>query len=161
MRSFETWLDEPVSRWSGRTTPARATIVSPAVLRHVLSALGLPADTSRELSSSRRLLTKRSSLADLPPLVTAVAGRPTRLDVGGSEAQSAELVLESGDYPPLSRCCRRADDCACRQSPRLVTTDCASRTGKSCWRSRRRGAARSRTSFPTRDYGGWPRSSMA
>lgn len=76
--------------------------VSPAVLRHVLSALGLPADTSRELSSSRRLLTKRSTLADLPPLVTAVAGRPTRLDVGGSEAQSAELVLESGETRPLA-----------------------------------------------------------
>src|SRR4051812_7829707 len=72
-------------------------VVAPPVLRKVLSALGLPADTSRELSSSRRLLTKRSSLADLPPLVTAVAGRPTRLDVGGSESQPAELVLETGD----------------------------------------------------------------
>ena len=29
--------------------------------------------------------------------MTAVAGRPTRLDVGGSEAQPAELVLESGE----------------------------------------------------------------
>ncbi len=75
----------------------RAQVVSPAVLRRVLAALGLPADTSRELSSSRRLLTKRSSLADLPPLVTAVAGRPTRLDVGGSESQPAELALESGE----------------------------------------------------------------
>lgn len=62
-----------------------------------MAALGLPADTSRELSSSRKLLTKRSSLADLAPLVTAVAGRPTRLDVGGNEAQPAELVLERGD----------------------------------------------------------------
>ena len=75
----------------------RPKIVSAAVLQRVLAALGLPADTSRELSSSRRLLTKRSSLADLPPLVTAVAGRPTRLDVGGNEAQPAELVLERGD----------------------------------------------------------------
>ncbi len=72
-------------------------VVAPPVLRRVLAALGLPADTSRELSSSRRLLTKRSSLADLPPLVTAVAGRPTRLDVGGNEALPAELVLERGD----------------------------------------------------------------
>ena len=71
-------------------------VVAPPVLRRVLAALGLPADTSRELSSSRRSLTKRSSLADLPPLVTAVAGRPTRLDVGGNEAQPAELVLERG-----------------------------------------------------------------
>jgi 4-alpha-glucanotransferase len=75
----------------------RPQVVAPPVLRRVLAALGLPADTSRELSSSRRLLTKRSSLADLPPLVTAVAGRPTRLDVGGNEAQPAELVLERGD----------------------------------------------------------------
>ena len=75
----------------------RPQVVSPAVLRRVLAALGLPADTSRELSSSRRLLTKRSSLADLPPLVTAVAGRPTRLDVGGSESQPAELALENGE----------------------------------------------------------------
>jgi 4-alpha-glucanotransferase len=72
-------------------------VVAPPVLRRVLAALGLPADTSRELSSSRRLLTKRSSLADLPPLVTAVAGRPTRLDVGASESQPAQLVLESGE----------------------------------------------------------------
>ncbi|HEY4171882.1 MAG TPA: 4-alpha-glucanotransferase, partial [Rhodopila sp.] len=42
--------------------------VAPPVLRRVLNALGLPADTSRDLSSSRRLLTKRSLLADLPPL---------------------------------------------------------------------------------------------
>jgi 4-alpha-glucanotransferase len=72
-------------------------VVAPPVLRRLLAALGLPADTSRALSSSRRLLTKRSSLADLPPLVTAVAGRPTRLDVGSSESQPAELVLESGE----------------------------------------------------------------
>ncbi|HEY4042656.1 MAG TPA: 4-alpha-glucanotransferase [Rhodopila sp.] len=72
-------------------------VVSPPVMRRVLGALGLPADTGRELSASRRLLTKRSSLADLPPLVTAVAGRPTRLDIGGSDAQPAELALESGE----------------------------------------------------------------
>ena len=75
----------------------RAQVVAPPVLRRVLSALGLPADSSRELSASRRQLTKRSSLADLPPLVTAVAGRPTRLDVGGNEAQPAELILERGE----------------------------------------------------------------
>ena len=76
-------------------------VVAAAVLKRVLAALGLPADTSRELSASRRLLAKRSSLADLPPLVTAVAGRPTRLDVGGNESQPAELVLERGDTRPL------------------------------------------------------------
>jgi 4-alpha-glucanotransferase len=75
----------------------RPQVVSPEVLRRVLAALGLPAGTGRELSSSRRLLNKRSSLADLPPLVTAVAGRPTRLDVGGNEAQAGELLLERGE----------------------------------------------------------------
>ena len=80
----------------------RSHVVAPPVLRRVLAALGLPADTSRELSSSRRLLTKRSSLADLPPLVTAVAGRPTRLDIGGNEAQPAELVLERGETRQLA-----------------------------------------------------------
>lgn len=77
-------------------------VVSPPVLRRVLSALGLPADTARELSASRRHLTKRSSLADLPPLITAVAGRPTRLDVGGNEAQPADLVLEAGGTRHIS-----------------------------------------------------------
>ena len=75
----------------------RPQVVTVSVLRRVLAALGFPADTNREMSSSRRLLTKRSSLADLPPLVTAVAGRPTRLDVGGNEAQPAKLVLERGE----------------------------------------------------------------
>jgi len=80
----------------------RPKVVAADVLKRVLAALGLPADTSRELSSSRRLLTKRSSLADLPPLVTAVAGRPTRLDVGGNEAQAAELLLERGETRSVS-----------------------------------------------------------
>jgi 4-alpha-glucanotransferase len=77
-------------------------VVSPPVLRRVLAALGLPADTGRELSASRRVLSKRSSLTDLPPLVTAVAGRPTRLDVGGNESQPAELVLERGETRQIS-----------------------------------------------------------
>ena len=80
----------------------RPHVVAPPVLRRVLAGLGLPAETSRELSASRRSLSKRSSLADLPPLVTAVAGRPTRLDVGGNEAQPAELVLERGEVRQLS-----------------------------------------------------------
>jgi len=80
----------------------KSHVVSPPVLRRVLAALGLPADTGRELSSSRRILSKRSSLADLPPLVTAVAGRPTRLDVGGNESQPAELVLERGDMRQIA-----------------------------------------------------------
>lgn len=77
-------------------------MVAAPVLRRVLGALGLPADTNRELSATRRLLTKRTRLADLPPLVTAVAGRPTRLDVGGNEARPAELILEQGGMRPIT-----------------------------------------------------------
>src|ERR1700733_7169757 len=50
----------------------RSHVVAPPVLRRVLDALGLPAGSSRELSSSRRLLMKRTGLADLPPLVPAM-----------------------------------------------------------------------------------------
>lgn len=74
----------------------RPHTVAPHILRAVLAALDLPANTSRELAASRRLLTKRSTLADVAPLITAVSGRPTRLDVGGNEPKSAELVLENG-----------------------------------------------------------------
>lgn len=77
-------------------------VVAPPVLRRVLAALGLPADTSRELSGSRRRLSRRSSLPDLPPLVTAVAGRPTRLDVGGNDPVPAQLHLERGGTRDLS-----------------------------------------------------------
>ena len=77
-------------------------VVTPSVLKRVLAALGLPVDSSRELSSSRRLLAKRSGLADLPPLVTAVAGRPTRLDFGGNDPHPAELVLERGGRRDIS-----------------------------------------------------------
>jgi 4-alpha-glucanotransferase len=71
-------------------------VVAPPVLKRVLLALGLPADTGRDVSASRRLLARRSTLADLPPLVTALAGRPTRLEIGGNDPQQAELVLENG-----------------------------------------------------------------
>ncbi|HET6307366.1 MAG TPA: 4-alpha-glucanotransferase, partial [Rhodopila sp.] len=77
-------------------------VVAPEVLRRVLAALRLPADSSRDLAASRRLLMKRGSLADLPPLLTALAGRPTRLEVGGNEPQPAELVLERGGTRALS-----------------------------------------------------------
>jgi 4-alpha-glucanotransferase len=77
-------------------------VVAPPVLRGVLAALGLPAGTSREISASRRLLTKRTVVADLPPLLTAVAGRPTRLEVGGNDPQPAELLLEHGETRQLA-----------------------------------------------------------
>lgn len=74
----------------------RPHTVSPEILRTILAALGLPAGTRGEMAASRRALSRKSSLADLPPLVTATAGRPTRLDVGASEARPAKVKLERG-----------------------------------------------------------------
>lgn len=77
---------------------SRPHVVSPESLRRILAALGLPASTRGDLAASRRLLAKRATLADLPPLITATAGRPTRLDLGASEPLPAKLVPERG--PP-------------------------------------------------------------
>jgi 4-alpha-glucanotransferase len=80
----------------------RPRVVGADVLRRILAALGLPADSSRELSASRRALSRRTGMADLPPLVTGIAGRPTRLDIGGNEAQPARVILENGDTRDVS-----------------------------------------------------------
>jgi len=74
----------------------RSHVVSPESLRLILSALGLPGTTRGDLAASRRLLAKRATLADLPPLITATSGRPTRLDLGASEPLAAKLVPERG-----------------------------------------------------------------
>src|SRR4051812_16479230 len=57
-------------------------VVSPDVLRHILEALGLRSSSRGDVVAARRLLQRRSSVVTLPPLITATAGRPTRLDVG-------------------------------------------------------------------------------
>ncbi|MGE0223532.1 MAG: 4-alpha-glucanotransferase [Acetobacteraceae bacterium] len=80
----------------------RPNAVAPDVLRRILASLGLPADSSRDLSASRRLLSRKAGFADLPPMVTAIAGRPTRLDIGGNEAQKAKLFLERGEERDIS-----------------------------------------------------------
>ena len=77
-------------------------VVAPDALCRILAALGLPADTRGDLAASRRLLSKRATLADLPPLVTATAGRPTRLDLGAAEALPAQLKLERGGSRDLT-----------------------------------------------------------
>lgn len=74
----------------------RPHVVSPDVLRGILGALGLPADTRSQLAASRRQVARRAALSDLPPLVTATAGRPTRLDLGAGDPQPAKLLLERG-----------------------------------------------------------------
>ena len=77
-------------------------IVTPDVLRRILTALGLPAESRSDLANSRRLLSRRSSLTDLPPLVTGIAGRPTRLDLGANETFPAQLKLERGGTRDLT-----------------------------------------------------------
>jgi 4-alpha-glucanotransferase len=76
--------------------------VGPEPLRRILASLDLPADTRGDLAASRRMLAKRSTLADLPPLVTATAGRPTRLDLGAADPRPAKLALERGGTRDLT-----------------------------------------------------------
>jgi 4-alpha-glucanotransferase len=71
--------------------------VSTEVLRLILEALELPCATRGDVLASRRLLQRKSTVEGLPPLITATAGRPTRLDVGANEPCGAELCLESGE----------------------------------------------------------------
>jgi 4-alpha-glucanotransferase len=80
----------------------RERVVAPDTLRRILAALGLPADTRGDLAASRRVLAKRATLTDLPPLVTATAGRPTRLDLGAAEPRPAKLMLEHGGSRDLT-----------------------------------------------------------
>jgi 4-alpha-glucanotransferase len=76
--------------------------VAPDTLRRILAALDLPADTRGDLAASRRTLARRATLTDLPPLVTATAGRPTRLDLGAAEPLPARLMLERGGSRDLT-----------------------------------------------------------
>ncbi len=88
------------TEWQGYD--GRPHEVAADVLRQILSGLGLPADSRGDLATSRRALSRRSSVSDLPPMVTATSGRPTRLDVGGNEPQPARLELEKGGSRDLS-----------------------------------------------------------
>lgn len=81
--------------WSNYAGAPRVVAID--VLRHILDALGLPSATRGDLLTSRRLLQRRNSVETLPPLITATAGRPTRLLVGTSEVHTARLSLENGE----------------------------------------------------------------
>jgi 4-alpha-glucanotransferase len=80
----------------------RPQVVGPDVLQRILAALGLPCATRGDLAASRRELTRNTNLEALPPLITAIAGRPTRLDAGASEPQQARLELEAGGRRDIS-----------------------------------------------------------
>ena len=113
-------------------------IVPAAVLRRVLAALGLPADTSRELSASRRLLTKRRSLADLDrngyleETFFTFSFSPIRDETGGvgglfhpvtettSEVLSERRTRNAGSSGGAGR--TRCDDSDWRDRPRTRAT---------------------------------------
>jgi 4-alpha-glucanotransferase len=80
----------------------RPRVVTPEALRRILAALDLPADSRGDLAASRRALAKRATLTDLPQLITATAGRPTRLDLGAAEPLPARLMLERGGSRDLT-----------------------------------------------------------
>jgi 4-alpha-glucanotransferase len=75
--------------------------VTPDVLRQILSAMGLPSATRGDVLTSRRLLQRKTTVHKLPPLITATAGRPTRLDVGANGPCRARLCLEAGDMQDI------------------------------------------------------------
>ena len=85
-----------------RDVSGRQQVVGLEVLRRILAALGLPCTTRGDLAASRRELTRDTSLRALPPLVTATAGRPTRLEAGASAPHPARLELESGGRRDIS-----------------------------------------------------------
>ena len=75
----------------------RPQVVAPDVLQRILDALELPSTTRGDLLDSRKQVSRRASPTTLPPLITATAGRPTRLDVGAGDPSVARLILETGE----------------------------------------------------------------
>jgi 4-alpha-glucanotransferase len=80
----------------------RPKTVATEVLRHILAAIGLPNSTRGDLVVSRNLLHRRATVQALAPLITAIAGRPTRLDVAANEMRNARLSLETGGTRDLT-----------------------------------------------------------
>lgn len=74
----------------------RLHTVAPDVLQRILDALGLPSASRGDMVTSRRHVGHKSSVTTLPPLITATAGRPTRLEVGANDLQPARVIHESG-----------------------------------------------------------------
>ncbi len=71
--------------------------VAPDTLRYLLGALDLSCNTDGELAESLSRLEASAHAATLPPLVTAVAGQPTVLEVAlAQEGGAFEVELENG-----------------------------------------------------------------
>jgi len=71
-------------------------VVAPEVLRKVLEALGYPCGNTDEIDESRQRLAAPDGFDALPPLVTAIAGRPVRLVLSTEAPRHARLLPESG-----------------------------------------------------------------
>ncbi len=71
-------------------------VVAPEVLRKVLEALSYPCSNIDEIRESRHRLTALDGFDALPPLVTAIAGRPARLALSADAPRRVRLLLESG-----------------------------------------------------------------
>jgi 4-alpha-glucanotransferase len=70
--------------------------VAPEVLCKVLEALGYPCGNDDEIRESRHRLAPPEGFEALPPLVTAIAGRPARLILTTEAPRRARLLLQSG-----------------------------------------------------------------
>jgi 4-alpha-glucanotransferase len=86
------WTD-----FAGRTVNVR-----PDALRSILESLGVPCRTRSDRLASRRRLLRKATVQALKPLLTATAGRPSRLDVGANEPRGASLSLESGEIHDIA-----------------------------------------------------------
>ena len=161
MKSFETWPVGPASRSNGRITPGDRTLSRHRCCGACLAALGLAGRHQPRI------------VVQPPPADASAAAWPIcrhwsppwpAVRPGWMLAamrRSRRNWCWSAVRHGRSRCCRRGDGCASRRSPKSAITGCASKTGKLCWRFRRRGAVRSRMSFPMPDCGVWRRSFMA
>ncbi len=76
--------------------------VAPDALRAVLEALGYACGSEAEIADSRNRLARPEGLTGLPPLVTAVVGRRTRLAIDEEVPRRARLLLETGGARDLT-----------------------------------------------------------
>lgn len=82
--------------WTDQSGQDRA--VSPDSLRHILAALGLPADSDAALRNSLSLLESGVNPAAASRFTTARIGQPVSLPLSAPAGTSVEIVLEGGAH---------------------------------------------------------------
>ena len=108
--------------WTG--ADGRLHRISPEVLRRVLDALGLPAESAAQIAESLAQLTRSDQATPLPPLLTLDLGQALDLSRHFAPGTPFELTLEDGSRPALP----------------LATSACGSPIGSCAWPWRRRSA---------------------